>query len=217
VRNSEFTKEFEKILNSLSDPVSIHDRNFKICWVNEAFCITFRRGRDELVGRTCYKIIHNLNSPSHRCPFVCGNFDENPLVERCHSESLDLDFEVKVYPLEMSERGFQRLIHIVRNLTAVKSVHSMQLVDNRLMKFLKVTDEICHEISQPLQTAIGYSELLLFSLSKDDPLGKRIRIIQSQIERISDITKRLSEMVKTQKVDSCKEVRFIDMNKNLKK
>ncbi|MGL1886018.1 MAG: PAS domain S-box protein [Reichenbachiella sp.] len=60
LRASEEAKEinekyYENIINSMGDPVFVKDAQSKLLLVNDAFCETFDRPRDEIIGKTLAK------------------------------------------------------------------------------------------------------------------------------------------------------------------
>ena len=62
----------------------------------------------------------------------------------------------------------------------------------RLQGALAMAGGVCHELTQPLQIAAGSSELLLMGLSENDPLYKTINRIKEQIDRMGELTRKLS-------------------------
>ena len=57
------------------------------------------------------------------------------------------------------------------------------------------------ELNQPLMSAFGYTDLLLMDIPEDDPLRSKINKIQAQLERISNITKKMMKISRYQTKD----------------
>jgi signal transduction histidine kinase len=66
----------------------------------------------------------------------------------------------------------------------------------RMQGILELAGAVCHEMSQPLMAAIGYSDLISEQVLKDDPLCEMISKMRAQIIRAGKITKRLMKITK---------------------
>ena len=61
-------KEWETTFNSITDMISIQDKDFNIIKANQAFAEFFNRKSKELTGKKCYEIVHCTNKPHSSCP-----------------------------------------------------------------------------------------------------------------------------------------------------
>ncbi len=80
----------------------------------------------------------------------------------------------------------------------------------RLQGVLEMAGAVCHEINQPLQAILGYSELLLM----DDELGSggdNIYSIKSQATRLGRITRKLSNITRYRTVDYPGNTKIVDI------
>lgn len=68
---------------------------------------------------------------------------------------------------------------------------SERIYREKLKVVLETTGAICHELSQPMMTISGQSELLLYTMDQSDPAYEKIAKIQSQVQRMSAITQKL--------------------------
>lgn len=57
-------KEWRTTFDSITDLISIHDKNFKIRRVNKALANTFGKEPKELIGKTCYELFHGTKEPA---------------------------------------------------------------------------------------------------------------------------------------------------------
>ena len=53
---------------------------------------------------------------------------------------------------------------------------------------------VCHEINQPLQAIIGFSDLLLLERDDEKIMDRGLNAIKSQAERLGRITQKLSNV-----------------------
>jgi PAS domain S-box-containing protein len=80
----------------------------------------------------------------------------------------------------------------------------------RLQGVLEMAGAVCHEINQPLQAIIGYSELLLMG-PEQASMGHHLKAIKSQATRLGRITKRLSNITRYKTVDYPGNTRIVDI------
>ena len=81
----------------------------------------------------------------------------------------------------------------------------------KLQGVLEMAGAVCHELNQPLQAIMGYSELILMDEYKDTPLYTDLEAIRSQISRIGAITRRLSGITKYKTVDYPGNKKIVDI------
>lgn len=63
-------KDWEKSIDSISDVVVIIDTNFRIRRVNKTLASLLNTTPQEMIGKICYKILHNRKSPFPLCPLL---------------------------------------------------------------------------------------------------------------------------------------------------
>ncbi len=80
----------------------------------------------------------------------------------------------------------------------------------RLQGVLEMAGAVCHEINQPLQAILGYSELMLLD-PKPNMAGNNLNSIKSQATRLGKITKRLSNITKYRTVDYPGNTKIVDI------
>ncbi|CCK82140.1 GAF domain-containing protein [Desulfobacula toluolica] len=85
----------------------------------------------------------------------------------------------------------------------------------RLQGVLEMAGAVCHEINQPLQAILGFSELLLMgseSADKVDPIEKNnLASIKNQATRLGKITKKLSNITKYSTLDYPGDTKIVDI------
>ena len=60
---SHWTKHSLKILEALSIPILVIDRDYRTIGANSAACRSFCASKDSIVGHKCFSISHNLDKP----------------------------------------------------------------------------------------------------------------------------------------------------------
>ena len=87
-------------------------------------------------------------------------------------------------------------ISLLTDVTAKKQLEKNIREKDRLQGVLELSGTVCHEMNQPLMSIQGYFELILMDISEDNPLYVQIQKIQTQIDRLSNLGKRLMEISK---------------------
>ncbi|MFH1152458.1 MAG: PAS domain S-box protein [Pseudomonadota bacterium] len=96
---------------------------------------------------------------------------------------------------------------ISERLTAEEEINKRE----KLQGVLEMAGAVCHELNQPLQAILGYSELILMDQYKDTPLYNDLDAIRTQISRIGTITRRLSGITKYKTVDYPGNKKIVDI------
>ena len=89
---SVWTKQSLKILESLSVPILVIDRNYQTIGVNSAACTEFCASRDLILGRKCFDISHRLDKPCWREGISCPTktaFETKKRVRCIHEHTHD--------------------------------------------------------------------------------------------------------------------------------
>jgi PAS domain S-box-containing protein len=92
-------------------------------------------------------------------------------------------------------------ISVLTDITSRKESEKVVREKDRLQGVLEVSGAVCHEMNQPLMSALGYFDLIMLDMPEDDANYPRICKIQTQLERISDITKKLMKISRYQTRD----------------
>jgi PAS domain S-box-containing protein len=97
-------------------------------------------------------------------------------------------------------------IDISQRRTAQKDAYERE----RLQGVLEMAGAVCHEINQPLQAILGYSELLLMGSSEDMTINN-LEAIKSQASHLGKITKKLSNITHYKTVDYPGNTKIVDI------
>ncbi len=91
---------------------------------------------------------------------------------------------------------------VCRETNPAPSVHlGSSAEDADLRERLEEAARLCHELNQPIQVVMGYSEILLKGLSPEHPHHKVMQLLKEQMLRMSQLTKRLRGIVRKEKKD----------------
>jgi PAS domain S-box-containing protein len=113
-------EEWTSTFDSITDLISIQDKDFRYIRVNKSFADTFRMKPEEIVGKTCYELIHGRKDPWPMCPHKRALDDGKAHREEFFEPKLGIYIEVSVSPLIDEKGGVIGTVHIVKNITERK-------------------------------------------------------------------------------------------------
>lgn len=108
-------REWETTFDAISDPLFIHDKQFKIVRANRAYAEAAGVPVKDITGKLYYEVFPKLNRPFNLCQKVLE------LQEEVHLPYLNKIFKVRFYPIRDVEGKFVYSVHIMEDITEVKS------------------------------------------------------------------------------------------------
>jgi PAS domain S-box-containing protein len=94
-----------------------------------------------------------------------------------------------------------KTISVLTDVTQRNEAEIVRREKDRLQGVLALSGAVCHEMNQPLMSISGYFELILMDMPEDDPNYPRIKKIQTQLDRMANITKKMMQISKYQTKD----------------
>ena len=102
-------------------------------------------------------------------------------------------------------------IATITDISQRRAAEKEKFEKERLQGVLEMAGAVCHEINQPLQAILGYSELLLMDSKPDKIKDNNINSIKSQATRLGRITKKLSNITQYRTVDYPGNTKIVDI------
>ena len=103
-------------------------------------------------------------------------------------------------------------IDIIIDISERKNAQTEKFKHEKLQAVLEIAGAVCHELNQPLQAILGYSELLQMDRNLDGKMiKKRLTNIIDQISRISKITKKVATITQYKTVKYVGDVKIFDI------
>jgi PAS domain S-box-containing protein len=114
------SEEWEATFNSLTDPVSIHDKDFRLIKVNKAFSEMLGMTPGEIVGKKCHSLLHGSEDPWPGCPHRQAMASRKPVTEEFWEPRLGKCVLVSVSPLFDNVEELVGSVHTVKDITKRK-------------------------------------------------------------------------------------------------
>jgi PAS domain S-box-containing protein len=131
------------------DLIVILDSNFQVVRANKAMADKFNKTPEEMIGHTCYEVVHGFGSVPAFCPFIKLLEDGKEHTSEIHEDNLGGDFVVSVSPLKDDKGELTGVVHVARDITKRKKI------ENEIKKSLAEKEvlirEIHHRVKNNLQ------------------------------------------------------------------
>ena len=203
----------QNAIESLSHPFYVIDaKDYTIKLANSAAGLSKFHEKD-----TCYKLTHNFDSPCDRqeppypCPVSAIRNTKKPIVLEHIQQQEDgtsRTFEVYGYPIFDANGDVAQIIEYIIEITERRTLEEQLLQSQKLEAIGVLAGGVAHDFNNILTTILGYSELALMKLSKDDPQIEFIEAIHEAGERASGLTRQLLAFSRKQVI----ELQIIDLN-----
>jgi len=183
-------EEWRATFDSIIDMVSIHGKDFKLTRVNKALANTLQREPTELIGKTCYELIHGTNEPVPNCPHRKTLLTKQPATMEFFEPHLGFHLEITTSPIFDEKGEVTGSVHVARDVTERRRMEEQLIITDRLVSVGELAAGIAHELNNPLTSVIGFSQLLLDGNTADE-VKKDLKIIYSEAQRAAEVVKNL--------------------------
>jgi PAS domain S-box-containing protein len=188
--------EWEDTFDTITDMITIHDRDFNITRANKSAEKILGLPFLENTQAKCYRYYHGMDSPPEECPscecFVTGE----PATFEMYEPHLDMFLEIRAMPRFDDQRRISGVIHVIRDITERKRVDVALQRAEQLKMVGEWAAGLAHEIKNPLAGVKGSVQVLLDEpgLAEED----RALILKAvdEIKRIETLLKSLLNFAK---------------------
>ena len=186
------SKVWRDTFNAMSEAICILDTDFRFLQCNRAMIDLLNRSEAEIIGKTCWEVVHGSNRPIENCP--CQRVKKYRRRQTLQLELKDRYFEVAVDP-RFDEKGhIAGYIHIMSDITDIKAFEQerfhteAQLRQAQKMEAIgTLAGGIAHDFNNILSAILGYSELALDDALHGRPSAQYIREILKAGGRARDL------------------------------
>jgi PAS domain S-box-containing protein len=184
------SKEWRTTFDSITDLISIHDKDNRILRVNKAVADLLKTTPKDLIGKFCHEVMHGTKEPPTYCPNQQTLRTGKPAVMETYNTNFEAYFHESASPL-FSEKGeIIGSVNVARDITQQKRIEEQLIMTDRLASIGELSSGIAHELNNPLTSVIGFSQLLM---EGDVPanMKEELGIVYSEAQRAAVIVKNL--------------------------
>ena len=209
---------FHTILEHIEEGYYEVDLKGRFTYVSGPFCRLAGLSRDQLLtmgnrdyttpetARRMFEVFNSVflsDRPSKIRQFEVALGDRTMVVELTASLVRDPD---------RNPTGFRGLI---RDVTDRIRAEERQRENERLQGVLETAGAVCHELNQPLQSVMGYSQLMELDLPSDHPLRPKLNKVLEAVDKMRRITGKLMKITRYKTVAYLGGSRIIDIEKSV--
>ena len=190
------TKALQNLLDSCTVGIARIEKQ-TLTWVNAPFLDIFGYDtRDEVEDKSVAIFFQTDQDLEFAWHTMCRELAEKGRAD------YELDMVKKdgaLFPVHVSLKPAAprdpqtSIIATVTDISLAKSVQKKTMEKERLKGVVEMAGAICHEINQPLQAIIGYTELLVMD-PESITSGPCLKNIKSQTARLGKITAKLANI-----------------------
>jgi len=200
-------QEWRTTFDSITDLVSLIDREFRLVRVNKAFAHAFGMEPKEVVGKTCYELVRGTGESWFSCPHKKTVETGKPNIVEFFEPRLKIYLEVSTSPIFDDKGEVVATVHTAKDITQRKEIEKSQ----RLSQLGKLVADMAHEVNNPLMIISGNAQLSLMEGVRDEEVKKNLKIIFEECKRAKDIIQRLLKFSRP----SRGEIKEVDINKSI--
>ena len=166
-------RDWQTTFDSIADPVSIQDEDYRLVRVNKAFAHLFGTEPEKLIGRTCYEVVHGTKEPWSKCPHKQAMVSKKPLTYEFFEPRLGVNLQVSASPVFDQKRKIRGTIHIIKNITErkraeeelkrfqlmVESAHDAIFYKDLDSRYVIANDKTLEAFGLPREKVIGKNDL----------------------------------------------------------
>lgn len=219
--NSIVQRELTRIRSAVecaSEAILITDENGHAVYTNPAFILLFNQTLEELKNAGIDVIFAEPDVTQHITEILNGKADfwegESVVLAAGGRKITAWCRFSRIYD-ESGEYDGMRLM--LTDMTEAKKSQEESLQRERLSAALALAGAACHEINQPLQAALGYSELAIMS-GKACTCGKTnvqsLMTIREQVLRVAGIVKKLHGISRYRTANYVGQSHIVDLEKS---
>lgn len=210
-------EQWQNTFDSITDLISIHDKDFNIVKANRAFMKYFGLTHEKMINKKCYEFFHGTDSYAENCPHLITLNENRPETAEIINIKTSRIFRISTFPFYFPESDFKGSIHIARDITEEKEKEMQLIMSDRLAALGQMASGIAHEINNPLASIAGCAEGLLSRVKtgRFDPVlfENYLKIIEEEISRCKKITTDMLSFVR----EKTYEKKEINLNESIDK
>jgi signal transduction histidine kinase len=212
----EKSKELESLLDSISSPIILVEKNFTVKRANlSTKNFLDKDSFQSIIQNKCYSILYKRSSICPYCPFLKdeSNYNETNVFEEVFSQNKEInkqiilksDTKAEVLKLSFfpiySEKKVTHFVEMITNITSNLEKEEENLKFRNLASLGVMISGIAHELNNPL-TGIGFTvQNLLNNLShiNTEFIQNRLNMIKNDLEKASSIVADIMSFSKPEK------------------
>lgn len=206
--SEELKKQWEATFNAVADPVAIIDDNYDVIQANSA--ITLRKP-GTVVGKKCFEVLFNRQSPCENCQR--GKNFRLKNRGQIGQEDQETTFDVYSQSMALDPQKPPVFVNIYHDITQKLRLEKQLLETAKLAELGTIGSSIAHELNNPLGGILSFTQLIKMDLPKDHPLYPDILEMEAGALRCKEIIQNLLGFTRNPNTDEISDLDLRDVVK----
>ena len=181
---SPYDEQFlERVFDSVTDPMAIYDRQFRILRVNQALLTNFRLPLEKVINRFCYELFYGRKTICNGCHVkeVFEHGEPQMLQKQIPTQDgIEHIFEVHSYPIK-DKKG-----HTIQAIEHARDITKRKYLEDQLIASKEFNEKIINSITDSLTlidpntfciTQANESFFSRIGSTPDDVIGKKCHLL----------------------------------------
>ncbi len=163
------------VLDNVDEGFLVMDRDYRVVTANDAFCRWVDRPFDQVIGGTCYELIHKKSRPCHEDGQVCvvksvfeSGKPSRVEYRRENVHGATMYAEHKAFPLRDASGNISLVIETIHDVTARHLLETERLKTQKLEAVGTLAGGIAHDFNNLLQGLFGYLSMAKVGLGRNE-------------------------------------------------
>jgi PAS domain S-box-containing protein len=210
----------DTLINNIPNPIYFKDEDGKYRGCNKSFANHILGiSRAEIIGRRAEDLTDQIPSELAACYQL--NERKMRLKDGVHSfetevpcsNGIQREFLISISPVNDDDGCGIGSVGVMQDLTEKNRAARDRNKKEKLQGVLETAGAVCHEMNQPLQAIMGYTDIALTNISSENPAYLTLTRVSEQIDRMTEITRKLQSITRYETMDYDGKTRIIDIHK----
>ena len=191
-------REWEQTFDAVPDMISIIDKNHTILRVNRAMAERCGAKPEELIGRACYEVMHNMVEPPSYCPHSLLMQDGRNHLGEVEEKKLNGFFDITVSPLLDSDGRITASVHVARDVTERKKAEEeRRKMEQKYQQTQKLESlgvlagGIAHDFNNILTIILGHCHIINNGINSGIDQKNHVTQIEKAAGRAADLCRQM--------------------------
>lgn len=194
----------QAIFDSISDGISVIDKNYQILRVNREILNMFnKRGFSDPIGKKCFVEYYNSDEPCDNCPGKKAMEEGKPYrITKIWqgSEKGRVALDISAFPIKDENGDVIQVIEYIRDITHMVRLEDQLLYQERLRGIGELAAGIAHEIRNPLGNIAALGQFCLSKYKLPEPVRRHLKIILKNSENANKIVRDLLDFARPREI-----------------